>query len=127
MNKSNRHDRAPRLQGPRPNAWPRPRLLILGAWSFWVRRGCGKGTQADLVEQRLGACHLLTGDVFRAAAHRACEPSPAMTAALDYMRRGALVPDASVWEVVRERSGCLRCRDGFILEGFPAPSARPNP
>jgi adenylate kinase len=42
-----------------------------------------------------------------------------MTAALDYMRRGALVPDSTVWEMVRERAGCLRCRGGFILDGFP--------
>jgi adenylate kinase len=30
-----------------------------------------------------------------------------------------LVPDATVWEMVRERRGCLRCRGGFILDGFP--------
>jgi adenylate kinase len=42
-----------------------------------------------------------------------------MTVALDYMRKGALVPDSTVWEMVRERSGCLNCRGGFILDGFP--------
>jgi adenylate kinase len=42
-----------------------------------------------------------------------------MTEALGYMRRGALVPDSTVWEMVRERAGCLRCRGGFILDGFP--------
>jgi adenylate kinase len=35
------------------------------------------------------------------------------------MRRGALVPDSTVWEMVRERAGCLRCGGGFILDGFP--------
>jgi adenylate kinase family enzyme len=41
-----------------------------------------KGTQADLLQQRLGACHLSTGDVFRAAACRkACQQTPAMTQA----------------------------------------------
>ena len=35
------------------------------------------------------------------------------------MRKGALVPDSTVWEMVRERSGCLNCRGGFILDGFP--------
>ncbi len=90
------------------------RLVLLGA------PGVGKGTQAYLLSQRLGACHLSTGDVFRAAAsgHRA-ELSPAMRAAMDYMRRGALVPDATVWEMVRERSACLHCAKGFILDGFP--------
>ena len=38
---------------------------------------------------------------------------------MEYMRRGALVPDSTVWEMVRERSGCIRCRGGFILDGFP--------
>lgn len=82
--------------------------------------GVGKGTQADLLNQRLGACHLSTGDIFRAAGSRSdCELSPAMQEALGYMRRGALVPDSTVWEMVRERIACLRCSGGFILDGFP--------
>lgn len=35
------------------------------------------------------------------------------------MRRGELVPDSTVLEMVRERSRCLHCRAGFILDGFP--------
>jgi len=42
-----------------------------------------------------------------------------MIEALGHMRRGALVPDSTVWEMVRERSGCLHCGGGFILDGFP--------
>jgi adenylate kinase len=42
-----------------------------------------------------------------------------MKAALEYMRRGDLVPDSIVWEMVLERSGCLRCGGGFLLDGFP--------
>ena len=38
---------------------------------------------------------------------------------MEHMRRGALVPDATVWEMVRERSSCLCCGGGFILDGFP--------
>ena len=90
------------------------RLVLLGA------PGVGKGTQAQLLSQRLGACHLSTGDVFRAAGgHPECDQTPAMRAAMQYMRRGELVPDSTVWEMVHERSGCLRCRGGFILDGFP--------
>ena len=82
--------------------------------------GVGKGTQADLLHQRVGACHLSTGDVFRTAgSRRECEQSPALKQALEYMRRGELVPDATVWEMVRERRACLHCRGGFILDGFP--------
>jgi adenylate kinase len=90
------------------------RLVLLGA------PGVGKGTQADLLNQHLRACHLSTGDVFRAAGKLPeCDQSPAMKDALGYMRRGELVPDATVWEMVRERKGCLHCGGGFILDGFP--------
>ncbi len=90
------------------------RLVLLGA------PGVGKGTQADLLRQKLRACHLSTGDVFRAAGTQGqCDLSPAMKAALEYMRRGDLVPDTTVWEMVRERHGCLQCGGGFILDGFP--------
>ena len=116
-----KNDRAAWIQGPSarcetpPEAIANPwRLILLGA------PGVGKGTQADLLHQRLRACHLSTGDVFRAAGKQnECDLSPAMKAALDYMRRGALVPDATVWDMVRERTGCLRCGGGFLLDGFP--------
>ncbi len=92
----------------------RHRLVLLGA------PGVGKGTQAELLNQRLGVCHLSTGDVFRAAGNKPeCDLSPAMQAAVSYMRRGELVPDSTVWEMVKERKGCLRCGGGFILDGFP--------
>ncbi len=115
------NDRAAWLQGPSAQCDSAPetghapwRLVLLGA------PGVGKGTQAELLNQRLGACHLSTGDVFRAAGSRSdCEPSPAMKEALGYMRRGDLVPDSTVWEMVRERIACLRCGGGFILDGFP--------
>jgi len=90
------------------------RIVLLGA------PGVGKGTQADLLNKRLRACHLSTGDVFRAAAKLPdCEQSPAMKQAFDHMRRGELVPDSTVWEMVQERGECLRCGGGFILDGFP--------
>jgi adenylate kinase family enzyme len=34
-------------------------------------------------------------------------------------RRGELVPDSTVWEMVRERSSCILNCGGFILDGFP--------
>ncbi|HWD18299.1 MAG TPA: nucleoside monophosphate kinase [Verrucomicrobiae bacterium] len=90
------------------------RLILLGA------PGVGKGTQAELLSDRLGACHLSTGDVFRAAK---CAPtsaqSPAMQSAFDAMRCGDLVGDEIVLAVVRERARCLRCSGGFLLDGFP--------
>jgi adenylate kinase len=98
---------------PEKNEIPR-RLVLLGA------PGVGKGTQAEMLCANLGACHLSTGDIFRAAkALDACQRTPALTAALDYMRRGDLVPDETVLALVAERLGCLRCEGGFLLDGFP--------
>jgi adenylate kinase len=90
------------------------RFVLLGA------PGVGKGTQAELLCERLGTCHLSTGDVFRAAGCLSPdERSPALDAALHFMQRGDLVPDKTVLDLVRERTGCLRCGGGFLLDGFP--------
>ena len=90
------------------------RLVLLGA------PGVGKGTQAQLLAERLGSCHLSTGDVFRAAKCLADgERSPALDHAMGFMRRGELVPDEIVLDMVGERVGCLRCCGGFLLDGFP--------
>jgi len=80
--------------------------------------GVGKGTQAQLLREALGTCHLSTGDLLRAAK---CErnPSPALKQALEAMRLGELVPDELVVTMVRERAGCLHCCGGFLLDGFP--------
>lgn len=89
------------------------RLVLLGA------PGVGKGTQAELLQKRLDACQLSTGDVLRAAKAGGGALSPALAEALEYMRRGELVPDATVLQIVRERADCLRCEAGFLLDGFP--------
>jgi adenylate kinase len=92
-------------------AW---RLVLLGA------PGVGKGTQAEFLCEGLGTCHLSTGDVFRAAKKLADgEKSPALNAALQFMRSGALVPDQTVLDMVAERLRCLHCSGGFLLDGFP--------
>ena len=115
------HDRTAWLKGgdaqclTPPNRPAQPqRLILLGA------PGIGKGTQAELLCKHLGTCHLSTGDVFRAAK---CldekERSPAQESAMGYMRRGELVPDQIVLDMVGERVRCLRCGGGFLLDGFP--------
>jgi len=110
------------LQGPNANCAktgpvaPRPwHLVLLGP------PGVGKGTQAEKIIGEFGACHLSTGDVFRHAARstEAAAPSPAMATALAAMKRGELVSDGTVVELVRERAQCLACQYGFLLDGFP--------
>jgi len=112
-------DRAAWLKGPAEKCSMPPadvararRVVLLGA------PGTGKGTQAELLAQRLGACHLSTGDVFRAASCNGAH-DPAMQAALNAMRSGELVSDDTILQIIRDRGQCLSCRGGFILDGFP--------
>ncbi len=117
-----KHDRTAWLKGgtavcempprqPLGKAW---RIVLLGA------PGIGKGTQAELLCERLGTCHLSTGDVFRTAK---ClteqEQTRSMKEALNFMRQGALVPDETVLGLIRDRLRCLNCSGGFMLDGFP--------
>lgn len=78
----------------------------------------GKGTQAEFLKSHFSACHLSTGDIFRAA-KTATAHSPVMSIALDCMKRGELVLDETVLNLVEERSRCLVCGGGFLLDGFP--------
>lgn len=90
------------------------RLVLLGA------PGVGKGTQAELLCGGLGTCQLSTGDIFRAAKSLPeTERTPALSDALGYMKRGDLVPDTTVLNLLRERTRCLNCGGGFLLDGFP--------
>lgn len=96
---------------PQGEAW---RIVLLGA------PGIGKGTQAEVLCERLGTCHLSTGDIFRTAkCLREDEQTPSMKEALKFMRLGALVPDETVLGLVRDRFRCLHCSGGFLLDGFP--------
>src|SRR5262252_134395 len=82
-------DRAAWIHGPSAHCEAVPKgsdlpwgLILLGA------PGVGKRTQAELLNRRLHACHLSTGDVFRAAGSRnECDLSPVMREALGFMRR----------------------------------------
>ena len=95
--------------------WAHPyRFVLLGA------PGVGKGTQAQLLAERFGSCHLSTGDIFRAVKMSVgCRCSPVMAEAVSYMDAGQLVPDETVLALIVERAKCFKCRGGFLLDGFP--------
>ena len=89
------------------------RLVLLGP------PGAGRGTQASLLSRHLGTCQLSTDDIFRAARTCSAPPGSPMAEAQAYLDRGALVPDEVVLALIGERGRCLRCRGGFLLDGFP--------
>jgi adenylate kinase len=78
--------------------------------------GCGKGTQGKRLEERYQMPQLAMGDMLREAVRH---QTPVGLKAKDYLDRGALVPDAVIVEVMRERLEKPDCAKGFILDGFP--------
>ena len=83
--------------------------------------GAGKGTQARLLQERLGLPQISTGDMFRELA-RAETPLAAEVRALQ--AAGKLVSDDLVIRVVHERTGRDDCKRGYILDGFPRTTAQ---
>lgn len=86
------------------------RLVLLGP------PGAGKGTQAQILAERLGVPAISTGEMFRSAVAEASGIGAQVKAYLD---RGELVPDELTVEVVARRLAQPDAREGFILDGFP--------
>ncbi len=86
------------------------RIVFLGS------PGAGKGTQAAALAQELSVAHLSTGDLLRAAV---AGKTPLGTEADGYIRKGLLVPDDLVVQILRERLDHPDTSDGFLLDGFP--------
>ena len=78
--------------------------------------GAGKGTQAQLLKERLGVEHVSSGDLFRNHLSSGTELGEL---ARGYMNRGELVPDKVTIGMVLDRIGRLPEGRGFMLDGFP--------
>lgn len=78
--------------------------------------GAGKGTQAQIVCQRLEIPQVSTGDMLRAAIAAGTEMG---RKAKEYMDQGQLVPDEVVIGIVKDRLADPDCQKGYILDGFP--------
>lgn len=86
------------------------KLILLGA------PGAGKGTQAEVICQKLNIPAISTGNLLRAAVKNQTELGKA---AQTYMDGGQLVPDELVIKMLSERLEEDDCKGGFILDGFP--------
>ena len=83
--------------------------------------GAGKGTQAEIICERLGIPQISTGDMFRAAVKSGTALGKE---AKSYMDKGALVPDSVTVGIVKERLAQDDCKKGWILDGFPRTTAQ---
>lgn len=78
--------------------------------------GAGKGTQAQVLCERLGVPHISTGDMLREAV---AEGSALGNKVQGIMASGALVDDATMADVVRDRLARPDARRGYLLDGYP--------
>jgi adenylate kinase len=86
------------------------RLILFGP------PGVGKGTQAQILSQTFNIPHISTGDILRDAVNNKTELG---LKAKSYMDKGELVPDDVMIGIVKEVLSSERCKNGFILDGFP--------
>ena len=85
-------------------------LILLGA------PGAGKGTQAEILVEKLGIPAISTGNMLREAM---ANGTPVGKQAKYYMDNGLLVPDEVVLGIVAERVAQPDCANGFILDVVP--------
>ena len=85
-------------------------IIFLGA------PGAGKGTQAEIVSERLSIPTVSTGNIIRAALKNG---TPMGLQAKAFIEAGKLVPDEVVIGIIKDRLSEDDCKNGFILDGFP--------
>ncbi len=86
------------------------KLILLGA------PGAGKGTQAEIISQKLNIPTISTGNILREAIKNGTETG---LKAKSFMDAGKLVPDDVIIGIVTERVARDDCKNGFILDGVP--------
>ena len=85
-------------------------IIFLGA------PGAGKGTQAEIVSEKLAIPTVSTGNIIRAALKNG---TPMGLKAKEFIESGKLVPDEVVIGIIKDRLQEDDCKNGFILDGFP--------
>jgi adenylate kinase len=86
------------------------RVVLLGP------PGAGKGTQGQVLCQHLGVPAISTGDMLREAV---AGGTPLGNKVQGIMASGALVDDATMADVVRERLAKPDAGRGYLLDGYP--------
>lgn len=86
------------------------KLIIMGA------PGAGKGTQAEILSERLGIPTISTGNILRAAVR---DGTPVGKKAKALIEAGSLVSDDIIIGILRERLQHDDCKEGYILDGVP--------
>ena len=86
------------------------KLILLGA------PGAGKGTQAEVISEKLSIPAISTGNIIREALANGTEMG---LKAKSFIDAGQLVPDDVVIGIIKERLAKDDCAAGFILDGFP--------
>jgi adenylate kinase len=85
-------------------------IVLLGA------PGAGKGTQANMLTDKLKLVQVASGDLFRKALQNQTELGKK---AKLYMDKGQLVPNEITIQMVLERLAAPNIKAGVILDGFP--------
>ena len=86
------------------------RIILFGS------PGVGKGTQAKILSTKFNIPHISTGDILRSAIDN---KTPLGLEAKKIMDKGELVPDKVMIGIIRDTLQEVRCKNGFILDGFP--------
>jgi len=76
-------------------------------------QGCGKGTQAKIISEKMGIAHISTGDLLRGLSGELKKEADS------FMLAGKLVPDEFIIKILKQRLMQKDCAKGFILDGFP--------
>lgn len=85
-------------------------IILLGA------PGAGKGTQSDILKDRLGLVHISSGDLLRENVKNNTELG---RVANDYMVKGEYVPDNLIIDMITDRMALPDAERGVLLDGFP--------
>ena len=86
------------------------KLILLGA------PGAGKGTQSTKISEKWNIPAVSTGEMLRAAVKEGTKQGISAKA---YMDAGKLVPDEVVIGIIKDYLASDKCKNGFILDGFP--------